>query len=84
MSQPTVSRIWKAFGLKAWLDDTFKFSTDPLLGPPERRFRPYRAHHDLVGGKTAARMVVLAGLRERPQLAPRLWPFRTRTGPDIA
>jgi transposase len=48
MSQPTVSRIWKAFGLKPWIDDTFKLSTDPLfvdkvrdivalyLNPPER------------------------------------------------
>ena len=24
MSQPTVSRIWKAFGLKPWIEDTFK------------------------------------------------------------
>ena len=29
MSQPTVSRIWKAFGLKPWLEDTFKLSPDP-------------------------------------------------------
>ena len=48
MSQPTVSRIWKAFGLKPWVEDTFKLSTDPLfidkvrdvvalyMGPPER------------------------------------------------
>ena len=48
MSQPTVSRIWKAFGLKPWVEDTFKLSTDPLfidkvrdivalyLNPPER------------------------------------------------
>ena len=48
MSQPTVSRIWKAFGLKPWIDDTFKLSTDPLfvdkvrdivalyMNPPER------------------------------------------------
>jgi transposase len=48
MSQPTVSRIWKAFGLKPWLEDTFKLSTDPLfvdkvrdivalyMNPPER------------------------------------------------
>ena len=31
MSQPTVSRIWKAFGLKPWQVDTFKLSTDPLF-----------------------------------------------------
>lgn len=48
MSQPTVSRIWKAFGLKPWLEDTFKLSSDPLfidkvrdivglyMNPPER------------------------------------------------
>ncbi len=48
MSQPTVSRIWKAFGLKPWVEDTFKLSTDPLfidkvrdvvalyMDPPER------------------------------------------------
>lgn len=47
MSQPTVSRIWKAFGLKPWIEDTFKLSTDQLfdkvrdivalyLNPPER------------------------------------------------
>ena len=48
MSQPTISRIWKAFGLKPWLEDTFKLSSDPLfidkvrdivglyLNPPER------------------------------------------------
>jgi transposase len=31
MSQPTVSRIWKAFGLKPWQIETFKLSTDPLF-----------------------------------------------------
>jgi transposase len=31
MSQPTVTRIWKAFGLKPWQIDTFKLSTDPLF-----------------------------------------------------
>ena len=31
MSQPTISRIWKAFGLKPWLQDTFKLSSDPLF-----------------------------------------------------
>jgi hypothetical protein len=48
MSQPTISRIWKAFGLKPWLEDTFKLSSDPLfldkvrdivglyMNPPER------------------------------------------------
>ena len=48
MSQPTISRIWQAFGLKPWLEDTFKLSTDPLfvekvrdivalyMNPPER------------------------------------------------
>ena len=29
MSQPTVARIWKAFGLKPWQADTFKLSEDP-------------------------------------------------------
>jgi transposase len=48
MSQPAIVRIWKAFGLKPWLEDTFKLSEDPLfidkvrdvvglyLNPPER------------------------------------------------
>jgi transposase len=48
MSQPTVSRIWKAFGVKPWQEDTFKLSEDPLfvekvrdivalyMNPPER------------------------------------------------
>ena len=48
MSQPTISRIWKAFGLKPWLEDTFKLPSDALfidkvrdivglyLNPPER------------------------------------------------
>jgi transposase len=31
MSQPTVSRIWKAFGLKPHLVDEFKVSPDPLF-----------------------------------------------------
>jgi transposase len=31
MSQPTVSRIWRAFGLKPWATDTFKLSEDPLF-----------------------------------------------------
>jgi transposase len=31
MSQPTVSRIWKAFGLKPWTTDTFKLSEDPFF-----------------------------------------------------
>ena len=31
MSQPTVSRIWRAFGLKPWATDTFKLSEDPFL-----------------------------------------------------
>jgi len=48
MSQTTVSRIWRAFGLKPWRTDTFKLSEDPMfiekvrdivglyLNPPER------------------------------------------------
>jgi transposase len=48
MSQPTVARVWKAFGLKHWATDTFKLSEDPLfiekvrdvvgiyMNPPER------------------------------------------------
>jgi transposase len=47
MSQPTVSRIWRAFGLKPHLTEAFKLSTDPefidkvrdivglYLNPPE-------------------------------------------------
>jgi hypothetical protein len=31
MSQPTGSRIWKAFGLKPWQEGTFKLSEDPLF-----------------------------------------------------
>jgi transposase len=31
MSQPTVSRIWKAFGLKPWAVETFKLSEDPFF-----------------------------------------------------
>ena len=31
MSQPTVARIWQAFGLKPWQADTFKLSEDPLF-----------------------------------------------------
>jgi len=31
MSQPTVARMWKAFGLKPWATDTFKLSEDPLF-----------------------------------------------------
>ena len=48
MSQPTVARIWKAFGLKPWQAATFNLSEDPLfiekvrdvvgiyLNPPEK------------------------------------------------
>jgi transposase len=48
MSQSAISRIWRAFGLKPHLTDTFKFSTDPFfvekvrdvvglyLAPPEK------------------------------------------------
>jgi transposase len=48
LSQPTISRIWGAFGLKPWRQDSFKISTDPnfvdkvhdvvalYLNPPER------------------------------------------------
>ncbi|MQB02429.1 MAG: IS630 family transposase [Actinobacteria bacterium] len=31
LSRSTVGRIWKAFGLKPHLSDTFKLSTDPLF-----------------------------------------------------
>ena len=31
MSQPTVARVWRAFGLKPWATDTFKLSEDPLF-----------------------------------------------------
>jgi transposase len=40
LSKSTVGRIWKAFGLKPHLVDTFKISTDPPLhrqGPRRRR-----------------------------------------------
>ena len=48
MSQSAISRIWRAFGLKPHLTETFKFSTDPFfvekvrdvvglyLAPPEK------------------------------------------------
>jgi hypothetical protein len=48
LSQSTVSRIWRTFGLQPWRSQTFKLSTDPLfvdkvrdvvglyLDPPER------------------------------------------------
>ena len=48
LSQSTVSRIWRTFGLQPWRAETFKLSTDPLfvdkvrdvvglyLHPPER------------------------------------------------
>ena len=48
LSQSTVSRIWRTFGLQPWRSETFKLSTDPLfvdkvrdvvglyLDPPER------------------------------------------------
>ena len=48
LSQSTVSRIWRTFGLQPWRAETFKLSTDPLfvdkvrdvvglyLDPPER------------------------------------------------
>jgi transcriptional regulator with XRE-family HTH domain len=31
MSQPTVARVWRAFGLKPWAVDTFKLSEDPFF-----------------------------------------------------
>lgn len=31
MSQPTVARAWRAFGLKPWAVDTFKLSEDPFF-----------------------------------------------------
>jgi hypothetical protein len=31
MSQSAISRIWRAFGLKPHLVDTFKLSNDPLF-----------------------------------------------------
>jgi transposase len=31
MSQATVSRVWRAFGLKPWASDTFKLSEDPFF-----------------------------------------------------
>lgn len=31
MSPASVGRIWKAFGLKPWLTDTFKLSEDPMF-----------------------------------------------------
>lgn len=33
MSQTTVSRIWRAFGLRPHRSETFKLSTDPGGGP---------------------------------------------------
>jgi hypothetical protein len=52
MSQSAVSRIWRAFGLKPHLSETFKLSPDPLfiekvrhvvgryLNPPVRHEAP--------------------------------------------
>lgn len=52
LSKSTVGRIWKAFGLKPHLVDTFKISTDPqfidkvrdvvglYLDPPEKALLP--------------------------------------------
>jgi len=48
MSQPTVSRIWKAFGLKPWIDDTFKLSTDPLFIDKVRDIVAVPLHADVV------------------------------------
>ena len=31
ISRQTVSEIWRAFGLKPWVQDEFKISPDPLL-----------------------------------------------------
>ena len=31
MSQTAVANIWRAFGIKPWLDDEFKLSNDPLF-----------------------------------------------------
>jgi hypothetical protein len=31
MSQPTVRRIWKTFGLKSWATDTFKLAENPFF-----------------------------------------------------
>jgi hypothetical protein len=31
LSKSTIGRIWRNFGLKPHLTDTFKLSTDPLL-----------------------------------------------------
>ena len=39
MSQSAVSRIWRAFGLKSHLVDTFKLSPDPLLVEKVRAMR---------------------------------------------
>jgi hypothetical protein len=43
MSQSAISRIWRAFGLKPHLVDTFKLSTDKLsTDPPVHRHGPRR------------------------------------------
>ena len=59
MSQTTVSRIWRAFGLQPHRSETFKLSTDPLFVEKVR---------DIVGLYLAppARALVLCG-DEKPQ-----------------
>jgi transposase len=46
MSQTSISRIWRAFGLKPHLTEAFKLSTDPQFidkGPRHRRAVPQPA-----------------------------------------
>jgi len=59
LSQSAVSRIWRAFGLKPHLQDTFKLSADPFFVEKVR---------DVVGPYPAppARAIVLSGRREEP------------------
>ena len=67
LSKSTIGRIWRTFGLKPHLTDSFKLSTDPLVCRQGRRYRravaqPARA----CGGAVCGR----AGPRSRRWTAP--------------
>lgn len=67
MSQPTIARIWKAFGLKPWLGGHFQAVRGPVVhrqGPRRRRAVPE---------PTRTRRRALRG-REDPSASPRSHP----------
>jgi hypothetical protein len=81
LSQPTVSRIWRTFGLQPNRSETFKLSTDPLFvdkvrdrvsGPVAdpgrrlpRRLRDQDAEHVALALRVAHRSSVYRNLRPR-------------------